>query len=306
MALMSYQRVFLFLILVLLLTSLISPWISNLWDWIRSLNPSWEEYRYPFSRIFNRVFMILAIGLFIPCRRMLGIGSAGQFGLGPIRRKYPDLIKGFSLALASMIAFAAVMTLAGVFTPYFRLPFEVGLERTLKGLLTAVTVGFLEEIFFRGILFKGMLDDWKPAGAFVFANLFYSAVHFVKPAQKVPLEGIDPLAGIFHLIHTFDRFLDPVALLPGLTGLFILGLVLSYAFMRSGSLYLSIGLHAGWIFSIKTLRVFGDFRREDLGWPFGFSDPKIISGWVTWICLIGVGVAVYYLTRKRQGLQKKT
>ena len=133
-----------------------------------------------------------------------------------------------------------------------------------------------------------------------------SAVHFVKPAQKVPLEGIDPLAGIFHLIHTFDRFLDPIALLPGLTGLFTLGLVLSYAFMRSGSLYLSIGLHAGWIFSIKTLRVFGDFRREDLGWPFGFSDPKIISGWVTWICLIGVGVAVYYLTRKRQGLQKKT
>ncbi|WP_169703713.1 CPBP family intramembrane glutamic endopeptidase [Candidatus Kuenenia stuttgartensis] len=31
-------------------------------------------------------------------------------------------------------------------------------------------------------------------------------------------------------------------------GLFIVGVVLSYAYLKTNSLYLSIGLHAGWIF----------------------------------------------------------
>ena len=61
-------------------------------------------------------------------------------------------------------------------------------------------------------------------------------------------------------------------------GLLLIGIVLSYAFLRTGTLYLSIGLHAGWIISIKTVRVFGDYRRESLGWLFGSTDPKIVSG----------------------------
>jgi uncharacterized protein len=85
-------------------------------------------------------------------------------------------------------------------------------------------------------------------------------------------------------------------------GLLLIGIVLSYAFLRTGTLYLSIGLHAGWIISIKTVRLFGDYRRESLGWLFGSTDPKIVSGVVTWVGIILVGVAVYWITRNRAGL----
>ena len=78
--------------------------------------------------------------------------------------------------------------------------------------------------------------------------------------------------------------------------------MLSYAFVRTGTLYLSIGLHAGWIISIKTVRVFGDYTRENLGWLFGSTDPKIVSGVMTWAGVILVGVAVHWITRKRAGL----
>mgnify|MGYP001208449825 CR=1 FL=1 len=61
---------------------------------------------------------------------------------------------------------------------------------------------------FRGILFKGMRDTWKPAGAFLLANIFYSAIHFVKPAKKISIEGTDPLDGILHLIHIFRKKFD--------------------------------------------------------------------------------------------------
>jgi membrane protease YdiL (CAAX protease family) len=137
-------------------------------------------------------------------------------------------------------------------------------------------------------------------GAFVITSLFYSAIHFVKPAEKISLSALDAWAGIRHLVYSFQPFLDPLAFLPGLFGLFLIGIVLSYAFLRTGSLYLSIGLHAGWIFGIKTIRVFGDYRREDLGWLFGSSEPKLISGVAGWLGIVAVGVIVHTMTRNRQ------
>jgi len=306
----SYQRVLLYLVSVLLLTSLLSPWVYALWDlflgpWVAALT-EWQDHRYPLSKIFNRLFMILAISLFFPCRRLLKIGSMAQLGLQSMREGYRDLLKGFPIALASIIILGAVMGLAEVFTIYFRLPFSVGLERSIKALLAALTVGFLEEIFFRGMIFKGLLEDWRPTGAFIGASLFYSAIHFVKPAQKSYLEGLEPLAGFSHLIHTFEQFLDPISILPGLLGLFLLGMLLSYAFFRTNSLYLSIGLHAGLVFGVKTIRVYGNYTREDLGWIFGSSDPKIISGIAAWIGIIAIGVFIHTITRKRQKLMTET
>jgi membrane protease YdiL (CAAX protease family) len=111
--------------------------------------------------------------------------------------------------------------------------------------------------------------------------------------------GANALAGIQHLFTTFSPFLDPLPLLPGIFGLFLIGVVLSFALSRSGNLYLAVGLHAGWVFSLKMLRVFGDFTRAELGWAFGSTDPKIVSGVATWIGILLVGVAIYHLTQRR-------
>ena len=301
----SYQRIFLFLVLVLLLTALLSPWAAALWDSIIEARPQWQAYRPSFSHIFGRLFMILGVILFFPCRSLLKIQSAGQLGLKPIRNGYYDISRGFLTALASLITIVFFMSLLEVFTPFFRLSLSAAMERSLKALLTALTVGFFEEIFFRGVIFKGLLEDCKPAAAFALSSLFYSAVHFIKPAESIPLSGLDPWAGMRYLIASFRPFLDLVAIFPGLFGLFLIGIVLSYAFLRTGSLYLSMGLHAGWVFGLKSVRIYGDFRREDLGWLFGSSEPKLVSGVASWIGIVAVGVAVYWITRNRQKLNFK-
>ncbi|MBI2088875.1 MAG: CPBP family intramembrane metalloprotease [Deltaproteobacteria bacterium] len=299
----SYQRFFLFLLLVLLATSLLSPWVAALWERILDRVPEWREYRYPFSRIFDRLFMITGISCFFLWRARLKIGSLADLGLDGIRARYPDAIGGFLLAVGSIIALALLMALADIFSPYLRLSFATGVERSVKALLAALTVGVLEEIFFRGILLKGMLADLRPASALAATNLFYSAIHFVQPSKKFALSGFDPVAGFRHVVYAFEPFLDPLGLLPGLFGLFLIGLVLSYAFMRTGSLYLAIGLHAGWVFGLKTLRVYGDFRREDLGWLFGATDPKLVSGVASWVALLIVAYTVHLMTRTREGLR---
>jgi membrane protease YdiL (CAAX protease family) len=109
---------------------------------------------------------------------------------------------------------------------------------------------------------------------------------------------VNLFAGFRHLITTFESFLDPVSLLPGMIGLFLIGVVLSYAFARTGDLWLSIGLHAGWVLSLKILKLFGNFSRADLGWAFGAAEPKIVSGMATWIGVVLVGLAVSRITRR--------
>lgn len=296
----SYQRILIFLLVVLFLTALLSPWVAVLWDLITQAQPEWHGYRYPFSRIFNRLYMILGVILFLAYHPLLGIESMNEMGLQQVQSSYPDFVKGFLLALVSWIILGIAMSWSDVFTPYFRLSLQAAVRRSVNAFLAAATVGLLEEIFFRGIIFKGLLKDWKFPGAFLVANLFFAAVHFVKPSGRFFLSGLEPAAGIRHVLDSFHLFLDPVGLFPGLFGLFLMGMVLSYAFLRTGSLYLSIGLHAGWIFGRKTLGLFGDYRREGLDWLFGGSDPKFVSGVSAWIVVLLVGLATHWITRNRQ------
>jgi len=205
---------------------------------------------------------------------------------------------GWILGVASTALLIILMTIGDIFDPFFRLSWGESVSRLISAFFAGIFVGFLEEIFFRGILFRELRDDGRPLAAYLFANLFYSALHFVKPGEAYFLNGVQPLAGFRHLLTTFEPFLHPLDLIPGMFGLFLIGVILSYALVRTGNLHLSIGLHAGWIFGLKVIRVFGDFSRQDLGWIFGFTDPKIVSGIATWIGVILVGVAVHLLTRR--------
>lgn len=296
----THHRLFIFLIFVLALTAILSPWFAIAANWV-SVQLLGVE-RFPFSRIFDRTFMFLGILLFFLCRRLLRIGNLADLGLVSLARGGGDLPRGWSLAVGSLAALVLVMSVAQVFEPYFRLSLSRSLSRSFSALLAGVFAGSLEEIFFRGILFKGLLQNGRLFRAFVLSSLFYSALHFVEPGKAYFVNGFEPLAGFRHLIYTFTPFSEPLNILPGMFGLFLLGIVLSYAFLRTGNLYLSIGLHAGWIFGSQSMRIFGDFRRDDLGWLFGSTNPKIVSGVAAWIGFISVLLLVHSITRNRCGL----
>jgi CAAX protease family protein len=293
-----HHRLLIFLLITLALTCALSPWIALGADWMSRYWPAVVPERVPFSRIFNRAFMISAIILFIAGRRLLIPNQLRKLLAVRFSLAAKNLLLGGALALGSMVFLLVTMTVLDVYTPFFRLSLADALSRFASALASGVFVGFLEEVFFRGMLFLGLRDQGRPLRAYVLANLFYSLLHFVKPGASYFLDHLDPMAGFRHLLTTFAPFLDPIPLLPGIFGLFLIGVVLSYALARTGNLYLSIGLHGGWVIGLKTIRVFGDFTRQDLGWAFGSTDPKIVSGVVTWIGILLVGFAVHWFTRK--------
>ncbi|HLN86917.1 MAG TPA: CPBP family intramembrane glutamic endopeptidase [Candidatus Limnocylindrales bacterium] len=295
------RRLIFFLLAVLALTCVISPWLAAGAAWIATGWPNLISEPIPFSRIFNRAFMISGILLFVFGWRLLAGAQWKQLLVMKFRLACGDLGTGLGLAIGSMVVLATAMTASHVFEPFFRLSLAESFGIIASAVSAGIFAGALEEVFFRGLLFKGLYDAGRPLRAYLLVNLFYSLLHFVRPGQAYFLAGFEPLAGFRHLFKTFAPFLNPLAILPGIFGLFLIGVVLSYALLRTGKLYLSIGLHAGWIIALKSLRVFGDFQRQDLGWLFGSTDPKIVSGVATLVGLLAVGVAVHYLTRSRSG-----
>lgn len=316
-SLKSYQRILVFLFGMILMTCLLSPWLYASWDLL--LGPwfavFWQEafgyspnWRVPFPRFFNRTFMIFGMVLFVVTWRWLlsveSLRAAGVvLGLRPAARKVYDLATGFGFALSSVVAIGLLMTVLGIFHPFFAYGLGAGIGKCVAGLFAALSVGFLEEVFFRGMVFRGLLDDWKVAWSFLVANLFFAAIHFVKSPEQRFLDGVEPLAGLQNFSASFHQYGAFDLILPSFFGLFLLGLVLSFAFYRTGSLYLSIGLHAGWVFSVKSILIFGDYRRRDLGWLFGALRPSFLSGVVVWIAFLAVGFMVYCVTRRRHGLR---
>jgi CAAX protease family protein len=302
----TYQRLLIFGLLVLALTALLSPWAAAAWAHFINTHLGWENYQYTFAKIFDRVFMIMGIVMFFVCRRFLKLGSLNELGLSPRTHAVRDVSLGAAFSLASMLALACLMSFTDVFDPFFRLSAAETLERCAKALLAAVSVAFIEEIFFRGIVFKGLRQDMRAVFAYLLAALFFSAIHFVQPANEGFLSGMHPGAGFRHAVESFYPFLNPETLLPGIFGLFLIGLVLCYAFERTGTLYMSMGLHAGWIFGLKSFGAFGHYTRESLGWMFGSSDPKVVSGVISWVGIVVVGLWVHWFTRARSRLNVKT
>jgi len=296
-----HQRLLAFLLLALAIACVVSPFLTLGADWFSTQWPALVPHRIPFHRTFDRAFMISGIALFFIFRRELITQELKTLFLISHRSARADLIMGLGLAAGSVLAVITAMTARGIFTPFFRVSLSLGLSRIAGAIAAGIFAGTLEEIFFRGILFMGLRGHGYRLRAYLLANLFYAGLHFVSPGHAYFIDRLDIGAGFRHLAYTFIPFLDPLSILPGLTGLLLVGLVLSFAVERTGTLFLAIGLHAGWVFGVKTLRVFGDFtvKREQLGLLFGSSNPKIVSGMVTWLAVLVTGLAIYYLTKSR-------
>ena len=181
----TYQRLLIFALAALTLTALLSPWAALFWHWFSTAYLAPADEPYPFSRIFNRFFMFSAMAIFIVFRRSLRFGSLSDLGLKPRDHAGRDIMIGCLAALASMVALAVLMSWLGAYRPFLRHPWSIMLARVGNALLAAVGAGFIEEIFFRGILFKGLREDLGIVRGYLFANLFFAAIHFVQPANSL-------------------------------------------------------------------------------------------------------------------------
>ncbi len=89
-------------------------------------------------------------------------------------------------------------------------------------------------------------------------------------------------------------FTDLNVVIPGFFNLTLAGVLLGLAYQRTGNLYFSIGLHAGWIFWLKSYGTLTTPVANALPWLFGTN--KLIDGWLALAVLIACLPALIRLT----------
>ena len=231
----------------------------------------------PFHRFVNRSLLGIAlIGLW-PLLRTLGARSREDVGLALPDMK--QLSAGFALGFISFAMVPAAALWTGARAPastYHHLT-----QKLVGAALTALVVGTLEEILFRGGIFGALRRNLNWIVALIGSSMIYALVHFLgNPHQAGPVFWY---SGLELLPRMLEGFVHWQRLVPGFFNLTIAGALLALAYQRTGNLCFSIGLHAGWIFWLKSYAVVTQDVRGAHTWIWG--ENKLIDSWLAFLVL---------------------
>jgi uncharacterized protein len=246
-----------------------------------------------FARYFDRAMTISALVLLWPLLAALRIRNfSSDLGLQRDRRGLRRLIAGFFVAMIPLALLAGVLVWTGVYRMHSQIPWG----KIAWVPVTAFVVAGLEEFLFRGAIQgavrKTTIDDF----AFWSVAILFAIVHFLKPPDHgLEASGVHWWSGLALLPDTLSQFGQPGLLLGGFTTLLVVGLILGYARMRTRSLWMPIGLHAGWVLGKLS---FEPITRHSEAWPW--LGPDLLIGLAPLITLgITWGIVWWMVGRER-------
>jgi len=274
------------LIIIILISAFITPIIYQFTD-------------FKFHRIMSRCIMVGVILATIFYIRRLDKGSLKTLALG-YGLKWQGKSSAVSITQGFLITFFILVALMIIEVFLGARIIKVNIKSTfvlqiIEYIGAAFIIGFIEEFFFRGLLFN-KAKSVSLSFAFIVTNAFYALVHFFKPA-RIFIDDTPTVVDSFRLLGAFlAPFLDPISLLPGFIGLLIFGLVLTYAYWKTNSLYYSIGIHAGAVFFLKADGFLLNINHEAPILLYG--DKNVYTGILGWIFMACIGLCLMLIFRR--------
>ena len=217
--------------------------------------------KYDFETFFHRALLAAAVLLLWPLLQVSHMRSMADLSLAPNSRWGRDLFAGVAISVVPLL-FCGVLLIA---LHVYAFRHSVAWPRFGKMLLASIAVPFIEEAFFRGILLGVLLRTGRRYMAIFVVSAIFAAVHFLKAPER-PSEIVTWTSGFSSIAHAFDGIGDPMMLASALATLFFIGWILADARVLTHSLWLSIGLHAGWIFGSGTFSLLARQRISALPW----------------------------------------
>ena len=292
----------------LVLGAALAPWLWEVsrgwaawsggagWDKVPVIG-SWNESirRADFTRVFNRAMLVAALVCLWPAARLLRV-RRGELGLERNARWWRDVVVGFVISAGLLL----MMGWGYVGMKFFTVRPGVAWGEVISdSVMRAAGAGVMEELFFRGALLGLVLGVWPARWALVFVTTVFAAVHFLQaPPDLVIRDNIRPGTGFWLVGEILRGFGDANFLLAECATLWLAGWILGVARLRTRSLWLPTGIHAGWIFGIglyaglakasKAVR-----RDEHLPW----IGETLKSGLVPLVMLAVTGVVLWAYVR---------
>ena len=217
--------------------------------------------KYDFNTFFHRAILIAAVFLLWPLLRVSNVRGLADLGLAPNPQWARDVGFGVLLSVIPLLFCAALLIASHVYS--FRHVFIW--PRIGKVLLAAISVPFIEETFFRGIVLGILLRTRRKLLSVVAVSVLFAAVHFLKGSEWEPAI-VTWTSGFQSIGDAFAGFGDAMMVLGAFATLFLIGCILADARVLTRSLWLPIGLHAGWIFASGTFSWLARGRMVALPW----------------------------------------
>ncbi len=267
-----------------------------------------------FPQFLETAVLVCAIGLFLPFIEWLRGGRAAP-GERAGSLRLPDgariveggqrLAKnpfGIQQAVAGFLGVAillslcgAALTFAGIFG--WKSPGESVFRILFRVLSISLALAVVQEVLFRGIAMGIFLRAMRPSAALGMSAALFALAHLFHPTPG--LDVIDPEApgvGFALLGKIAGRFSDPRFIIGTFAPLLALGGVLAYARWKTASLWLPIGLHAGWIFANALLAsvTVAPGHHDSMLWLLAGS--SLHQGLVALVGIVIAGGLVIHLT----------
>ncbi len=268
---MKFIKPLLIFLFILCLSAFLTPWIFELTS-------------FRFERILSRLVMILSLGAIFFAR--IRLRDLEKYGLIFEKRSVRFLSEGFVIGFLTLALLTSLEILLGgrQINANWEPAWTV-LLKTTEYFFASLLIGVTEEFFFRGFVYTQLKSKWSTAGSLVAANLIYAALHFFKGGRHPIPQHPTFMDSFKAMLHLADPLLHPLHLGPHLLGLFIFGCVLSYCFLKTRSLFLSIGIHAGSVFLLKIDNWF--IASVPNTFTLLFGDKNLHSGILGW-CFLGL------------------
>ncbi|TGM42000.1 CPBP family intramembrane metalloprotease [Leptospira levettii] len=246
-----------FFALVISVSFIISFFLYGIQNSIAENNPQIELKPFSYSKILSRTTTVILFFSLLWFYKRIEKKPIRSLGLENISKRKKNLFLGFLAGMASLSFVVATKVIFGVSTwePKEFLAFDYLIS--FYFLLSVFCIGFVEELFFRGYLLQSFVVEWGEKKAAIFTSLFFSITHFIRPMQ------------------------DILILIPEFIGLFLVGYALSYAWIYTRSLYLPIGIHAGWVYVVKMQSFFVSPIPHDYHLLFG--GERLVTGFISWM-----------------------
>ncbi len=199
---------------------------------------------FDFEIFFHRALLLAAVLLLWPLFRSIRLCNLEDLALRRNGHWSRDLAAGFFLAALPLLCCGALLLALHIFS----LRLAINWFSLTKIIGASIAAPLIEEAFFRGLILGILLRSGCASMSIFITSALFAVVHFL----KAPLHTsavVTWTSGFNSIAHSFSQFSNPTMVAAGFTTLFVIGWILADARVITRSLWLPIGLHAGWIFS---------------------------------------------------------
>ncbi len=284
-----YSLLLIFLVAPLL-AALVAPWI---YQGLQSFAADGSVLDAPFYRVTSRIVLVMVALLLYPAYKLSGIRNKAACGLTGSSNRFKLVQTGLGLGIGSMLMVYLLGVVLGVFVwDTHGKTVSYLIRKTLQALAGGLVVGIFEEILFRGFIHAALRKSFGVVAAVISGSFFFSIVHFMRPVDPEVINQW--YSGFLLFQNLFARAGD--TFFQEASTLFCMGLVLSVLCHWMKSIYVAIGLHAGWVWVMMLFRLFTD-NQKNLVWLYGTSE-WISKAWMGSILSL-VFLAAVLLTQKK-------